>query len=137
MKAKHGQTSLEFLYSVGLMLLIFILIALIFYQSQTDATNLSIDAESRRVCQLVSSQISAVFSSGHGTAANLDLPALIAGKNYSVYVNGLNRSVSVSYGTRGTGCHFLTSNVTNGSSTSFFIGENSTVENVEGGVVIG
>ena len=137
MKKFRAQSSLEFLYTVGFSLLIFVITLVIFAQGQSDAASLSAYVESVRICRLVSDQISAIDSSGEGTSAALLLPDSLAGLNYTVFVSGPIRSIAVNYGSQGTGCLFSTSNITNGSSSSFHIAASTTIKNSQGGVVVG
>ena len=133
----RAQSSLEFLYTVSLMVLVMTMCMLIYFQSNSDAAALSAYSESRRICQAVAAQISAVDAAGDGASMLLKRPASLADRNYSLYVVGPNRSIAVSYGSQGTGCLFSTTNISNGYSSTFFITSDSIVRNVNGGVLVG
>lgn len=136
MERKPGQTSLEFMYAVGVVLLVFTMSALLFYRSQEDAAAIGGYLESQLACQQVAGMISAVASSGDGTSAYMQLPLVSGGLEYSVFVSAANRTVSVAHRGRGVGCRMTTSNVSNGSSGSFYVGNHSMVRNVDGGVLV-
>jgi hypothetical protein len=133
----RAQSSLEFLYTVSFMVLVMTMCMLIYFQSNTDSAALSAYSESRRICHAVAAEISAIDAAGDGASALLKRPASLAGKNYSVYVMGLNRSIAVSYENQGTGCLFSTTNISNGNSSTFFITRDSIIRNVNGGVLVG
>ena len=133
----NGQSSLEFLYATSMMLLVFAVVALLYYQSQSDSAILSSYAEARRICHLVASQISSVAASGDGTSALLGLPDSLGGRNYSVFLSGQNRTVTVVYAEQGTTCPLSVANVTNGTSSSFYLLNGTSMRNSFGGVVLG
>jgi hypothetical protein len=134
---KIGQTSLEFLYAVAMVLLVFAMSTVLFYQSQQDSAAITAFTQSKLVCQAVSSRISAVAAGGDGTVSAFSLPLVAGGTNYTIFVSGQNRTVSVSYQGGGTGCLFSTSNISNGSSGSFYIAGDTPIRNVNGGVLVG
>jgi len=134
---KTGQSSLEFLYSVGAVLLVFSIASLLFFQSQQDVTAIEGYTQAKLACQEVSGRISAVASAGDGTASALSLPLVAGSRNYAVFVSGQNRTVSVNYHAGGVGCRFATSNVSNGSSQSFYVANDTILRNVKGGVLFG
>ena len=133
---KKGQSSLEFLYSIALSLLFFAIIIIIFSQGQQDANSLSSALLAKKTCTSVSAQIGKIASSGDGTVAQLYIPLDVQYRDYSIYVSGANRSVSVRYGESGIGCLFAGGNVSNGTSNSFQIQNNAIIRNVNGGVLI-
>jgi len=132
-----GQSSLEFLYAVGMALLVFSVAALLFFQSQQDETAIDSYLQSNLACEAVAGRISAVAAGGDGTVSYLLLPLVGGRLNYTVAVSAVNRTVSVGYGTNSVGCRFSTSNVSNGSSSSFFVTNNTLVRNINGGVLVG
>jgi len=134
---KLGQTSLEFLFAVAMVLLVFVMSAVLFEQSQEDSAAITSYTQSQLVCQAVASRISNIAAGGNGAVSRFSLPLVAGGTNYVIFVSGSNRSVSVSYQGGGTGCHFATSNVSNGSSSSFYIGNDTPIRNVNGGVLVG
>ncbi len=136
-KQTRAQSSLEFLFTAAFMVLVMVLCMVINFQSSQDSSALSAYAESMRICHAVASQISAVDAAGDGASAVLRRPASLADMNYTILVIGINRSISVNYGSQGTGCLFSTSNISNGSSSSFSITQDSLVRNVNGGVLVG
>ncbi len=133
----RGQTSIEFLYAVGMMHLVFETSAALFYQSQPDASAATAYTDSQIVCQAAAGRISAVASAGDGAALAVQLPLIEGGSDYKVFVSGPNRTVSVMYAGGGSGCRFVTSNVSNGSSSSFFMANNTVMWYVKGGVLVG
>ena len=134
---KTGQTSLEFLYAVAMVLLVFTMTSVLFYQSQQDSAAITSYTQSQMVCQAVASRISAVAAGGDGTVSFFSLPLVAGGTNYTIFITGKNRTVSVSYQGGGTGCLFSTSNISNGTSGSFYIQSDTPVRNVNGGVLVG
>ncbi|MCX6773238.1 MAG: hypothetical protein NTV88_05750 [Candidatus Micrarchaeota archaeon] len=137
MAQKTGQTSLEFLYAVAMVLLVFTMSTVLFYQSQQDSTAITSFTQSKLVCQAVASRISAVAAGGDGTASIFSLPLVAGGTNYTIFISGKNRTVSVSHQGGGTGCLFSTSNISNGSASSFYIASDTPIRNVQGGVLVG
>ncbi|VVC00892.1 Uncharacterised protein [uncultured archaeon] len=137
MEKKLGQTSLEFLYAIGIELLLFAVILMLFVQSQEDVAALSSSMEARRICQAMAGQISAISTAGDGASAPFELPPSLYSGAYTAYVAAANRSLTISYGTRLAGCTFTTTSVSNGTSGSFFIANSTVIKNVNGGVVIG
>ena len=139
--AKLGQGSLEFLILMGIMAGIFLVVILISYQAQSDIAALSADLEAKRICHELAFRISAVDAAGNGTVASLGMPEKIAGSNYTVFVSGPGRSLSVSYGKGAAGCPLSTSSIANGtgigSANRFYIDENKSLINTGQGVVIG
>jgi uncharacterized protein (UPF0333 family) len=133
----RAQTSLEFLYTASLMLLVFGIVMIIFYESQSDAANLAAYTESQRICHAVAAQVDAMDSAGDGASSVFSRPYSLSGQNYSVYVSGPNKSVSIIYAGQGTDCLFSTSSITNGSSATFYIAQSALIRNVNGGVVVG
>ncbi len=132
----RGQTSLEFLYCTSAVLLLFSMVLLVFFESQQDSAALFAYAESQRLCHAIASQISAISAAGDGTVASLSLPSALGSLNYTAYVSGQNRSLSINYGAQGTGCSFSTSNITNGSSSAFYLSNGAAIRNVNGGLVV-
>lgn len=137
MGKKSGQSSIEFLYATGLMLLLFTISVLLYLSSQSDLTALSSHVEARRICTEIAAQIAAVDAAGSGAEATLRLPPALAAANYTVYIMGVSRSVSVVYGGQGVGCRIPTSNVTYGGQASFNLTQDARIRNVDGGVVLG
>ena len=136
----HGQSSLEFLFASGLMVLIFTIATVLYYQSSMDARGLGNYAESQRICHEAASQISAVASAGEGTSAVFRMPGAALAQNYTIYAYPQNRSLSVPYGGTVAGCALGTSNVRGALAAAgapFNITADSPIRNVGGGVVIG
>jgi len=119
------------------MTLVFTLALLLYYESQLDVASLSAYSDSHGICRQIATHLSAVQAAGSGMEAVLRRPMAVSGGNYTVFVSGPNRSISVSYGGQGAGCSLALSNITNGSSASFYIEGDVRVRNVDGGVVVG
>ena len=134
---KTAQSSIEFLYSVGAVLLVFSISAVLFYQSQQDAAAIESYMDSRLACQEVAGKISAVSSGGDGTVSYMQFPLVAGALNYTVRVSGDNRTVSVSHKSSLVGCRFGNANVSNGTSASFNVASGAAVRNIDGGVLVG
>jgi hypothetical protein len=131
----RGQSSIEFLYTMVFMLLLFTAVLVIYGVAQGDLVEISQGSEFRAACRSAASQISAIASSGEGTSARLSLPE--AATQYSVFVSGSERTVSVTAWEKIASCRISTSNVSNGSSSSFSVSDGTRMENINGGVVFG
>jgi hypothetical protein len=117
------------------MLLVFTAVLVIYGLAQNDLAEISQGAEFRAACHSAASQISAIASSGEGAAAPLSLPS--ATTNYTVYVFGSGRTVSVAAWERIASCRISTSSVTNGTSDNFTVADGERMANVNGGVLFG
>jgi len=140
--SKLGQTGIELLFLFGIMSTVFIIIVLVSYQGQMDISALSSDLEAQRVCHELAFRISTVSSAGEGTSASLEIPEKLAGNNYTIFVSGPERTISISH-TRGlAGCPLPTSGIYNGtgagSSDMFYIysGEKKFITNSGKGVLV-
>ena len=131
----RAQSSIEFLFCTGLAMVILVIAMLIYYQGQEESAALSEYVESQRICHEFAMQISAVVSAGSGTQASLLRP--MAAKNYTAYISGSDRVAVVVLGDQTASCLLATSNVSNGTSSMFYISEDTTIRNIDGGVVIG
>ena len=114
---------------------ILVVATLIYYQGQEESTILGEYVESQRICHEVAMQISAVVSAGSGTQAALLRP--VSSSNYTIRISAGSRAAVVSLGSQTTTCLLATSNVSNGTSTAFYISNDTTIRNVDGGAVIG
>lgn len=139
---KLGQSSIEFLFLMGVMATIFLIVTLVSYQAQSDTASLSAGFEAQRLCHELAFRISAVDAAGNGTAADLGMPGKIAGSNYTIFVSGPGRRLSILYANGVAGCPLSTSNMANGtgngSAGKFYIygGESKSIRNIGQGVVI-
>jgi hypothetical protein len=131
----RGQTSIEFLYTMVFMLLLFTAVLVIYGMAQGDLVEISQGSEFRAACHAAASQISAIASSGSGTAAVLSLPE--AKTQYTVYVSGSDRTVIVAAWERMASCRISTTNVSNGTASSFSVADGARMANINGGVVFG
>jgi len=134
---KKGQSSLEFLYASGLVLCIFAVMLAIFHVAGSDADSLGAYSEALRACSETAAQISSVAAAGDGASAVLARPKLAETRNYSLYISGKNRQLTVGYAEKSAGCMFATSNITNGTSDGFYFEFGAAARNIGGGVVIG
>jgi len=114
---------------------ILVISVLIYYQSQEEAAILSQYVESQRICHEVAMQISAIVSAGNGTQAMLLRP--LTAQGYTLYISAGNRTAVVALGGQTASCNLATSNASNGTSTSFYISQDTRIRNEGGGVVIG
>ena len=130
-----GQTSLEYLYAMGFMLLLFTAVLVVYGLAQADLVEISQGAELRTVCRSAASQISTIAASGEGTTALLSLPSTTS--QYNVYISGSARTLSVAAWGQLESCMISTSNVTNGTATNFTILDGARMSNIGGGVVFG
>jgi uncharacterized protein (UPF0333 family) len=140
--AKLGQSSIEFLFLMGIMAAIFVIITFVSYQAQSDTAALSADFEAQRLCRELAFRISAVDAAGNGTVAGLGMPGKIAGSNFTILVSGPGRRLSILYAKGVAGCPLSTSNIANGTGTGsagkFYIygGESKSIKNIGQGVVV-
>jgi hypothetical protein len=140
--AKLGQSGIEFLFLIGIMSTIFLIIVLVSYQGQLDISSLSSNLEAQRVCHELAFRISSISASGEGTIAGLGIPEKIAGNNYTVFISGPDRGISISHIGGLAGCPLPTSGISNGtgagSSDKFYIkgGEIKSLKNSGRGVVV-
>gem|GEM_PF-3109858 len=140
--AKLGQSSIEFLFLMGIMAAIFVIVTLVSYQAQSDTAALSADFEAQRLCHELAFRISAVDAAGNGTAAGLGMPERIAGSNYTIFISGPDRRLSISYAKGVAGCPLPTSSIANGSGAGsagkFYIygNKSKSIRNIGQGVVV-
>ena len=123
-----GQTSIEFMYTMLFMLLLFTAVLVVYGLAQGDLAGISQGSEFLAVCRSAASQISAIASSGEGTAAALSLPP--AKSQYTVFVSGGDRTVSVAAWEKVASCRISTSNVTNGTATAFTVHDGTRMANI-------
>jgi hypothetical protein len=108
-----------------------------------DISALSANLEAQRVCHELAFRISSVSSSGEGTATGLGIPERIMNNNYTIFISGPDRSISISHAMGLAGCPLATSGISNGtgigSSDKFYIngGEQKSLTNSGQGVVVG
>ena len=131
----HGQTSIEFIYTLAFMMLFFSAMLGVFLLAQSDLTEISWRSESGALCHSASSQISTLVAAGNGASALLSLPQMSTA--YNVSVSGPMRAVTVSGSGRVTSCLLATSNITNGTSSEFPIGDRMRAAYTNGGVAFG
>lgn len=134
---KRGQSALEFLYATGLVLAMFAAVLAVFFVTGNDADSLSAYSEANRVCGETAAQVSSVAAAGDGASAAIGNPRISGNRNYTLHMNGKNRQLSVIYGQKTAGCMIATSNITNGTSDSFYFDFGAMARNVGGGVVVG
>jgi hypothetical protein len=130
-----GQTSLEYMYTMGFMLLLFTAVLVVYGLAQADLVEISQGAELRTVCRSAASQISTIAVSGDGTTAALSLPSAMS--QYNIFVSGSTRTISVAAWEKLASCKISTSNVTNGTATSFTVSDGIKMSNIGGGVAFG
>ena len=131
----HGQTSIEFIYTLGFMMLFFSAMLGVFMLAQSDLTEVGWRSESRALCHSASSQISTLVAAGEGASASLSLPQMSA--VYTVRVSGPARLVTVSGDSKMASCPIATSNITNGTSSEFPIDDKMRATSTNGGVAFG
>ena len=131
----HGQASLEFLYTLGFMMLFFTAIIGIFMLAQSDLAEVGWQSESRALCHSASSQVSSLLAAGEGTSISLYLPLLTS--SYSVRASGPERAILVNGSGKLTVCPLTTSNITNGSSSVFPITDGMRAAYSNGGIAFG
>jgi hypothetical protein len=131
----QGQASIEFLYTIGFVLLFFSAMLGIFMLAQSDISSVGWSSESRALCHSASSQISSLIAAGEGTSITLSLPILSSG--YSMYASGPARAIMVNSSERFASCPLTSSNITNGTSSSFPIFDGMRAAYTNGGVVFG
>lgn len=132
-----GQSSIEFAVTAFLMVGLTGSLLAAYFVGQEDAQGLLSYAEARRVCQEVSAQIAAVAAGGDGMNTSLRWPRISYREAYNVTVAGAAARLSVRYGGRGTTCRTYTSDISNGTDTTFALADGQRLSNVGGGVRIG
>jgi hypothetical protein len=125
------------MFTAAFVLLVFGLALVVFLLAQSDADSLSSGVEMGRLCSHVASHISAVSAGGDGTKIAFSLPSSSLVASYAAYVSGPARGVSIISGGRVALCPIPTSDVSNGTAASFYLPQESVMQNVGGGVVIG
>ncbi|MFA6214211.1 MAG: hypothetical protein WC717_02945 [Candidatus Micrarchaeia archaeon] len=133
-----GQSSLEFLYAAGMIVLMFAVVAILFYQSGQDASALGAYVETQRTCSEAAAQVEAVASAGEGASSVLRMPQHAPYRSFAFLFFPENRSLQVVYSGTMAGCALATSDISNGSGSHIFnITEDARIINVGGGVVVG
>ena len=133
-----GQSSIEFLYAVGMILVLFTIAALLFYLSGEDASALAAYVETQRACTEAAAQVEAVSSAGDGASATLRMPQGRAYDSFAFFFSSENRSLSVVYAGTPASCGLSTTDLKNASGAyAFNITGDSPIRNIGGGVVIG
>jgi len=133
---KKAQSSIEFMVSTFLVLLLFGIAVWIYGTSMEEANALRSSMEANRICAQVSATLSSLASSGGATAYRFSLPAKVNGENYTVYVVSARNLVKVDFANRaGVGCGLPSMNITNSTGASFFALGKSAYANSSNGVV--
>ncbi|VVB73429.1 Uncharacterised protein [uncultured archaeon] len=132
MGTTRGQAALEFMFMMGLAIIVLGISLAIYVGTNTDAVSLGNKAAASAACNQVAATVSAVAAGGNGTQAALHLPPTIGGSGYNVSVNSTAKRVSVNYAGGFQSCPLQTSNVTSNAN----VNKTGIVSN-SGGVTLG
>lgn len=132
---KKTQVSIEFLLTMGLMLLTFLTLVAINESQKKDLRAYEIEEKLKGPCYYVSSLITNIYTMGDGSKVTdkLDCNFTVSGRDRVVIawekLPGINRTYF---------CNYMIENVTNGYNNSFMVplNVNFTVENIDGNIQI-
>jgi hypothetical protein len=133
----RAQSSIEFLIFVSIGTLFLISAVMFFGVRSEEVDEMQKISEMKGICRSLSSKVSAIHSAGPGTKISIQYPEAVYGENISLWMYGDNRTIIVRDNDSAVGCSININKVTNGSSASFEIPKNISLENKEGVVVIG
>jgi len=133
----RAQSSIEFLVFVSIGT-IFLISSVVFFGIRAEEVEeMQKISQMKGICRSVSSGISAIYSSGPGTHATMELPGFVAGQNISVWAFGEDRRIIVRDSQGSVACPINVNKMTDGVNSDFEVPKNATLENVEGVVFIG
>jgi hypothetical protein len=134
----RGQASTEFLVVSALMLMMFSISVLLYFMNLHEGNVAKEKLEATQLCLETSSILGAFASLGGNSTYTLNLSQSEPYKNYTVWINSLQKIVKVNYGEYGVACRLHFANFTDGNGSTFFMLEkNATLQNEYGVVRIG
>ncbi len=116
MRSNKGQTTVEMIVVVGLIMLIFILIMLITYTKTVESNDFKMQLDAKRVAQSAADNINTIAEQGHGYYRFFNLPQyLFGGEDYNVstYGNFLEVNWTSRTGPQAYVTQLITANVSN------------------------
>ncbi len=106
-----GQGTPEFSVVISFVLLVFLVILLIVFQKQTDAYQLQVYLDAKRVTQSVADNINMISRNGHGYYRYFSVPDYLQG--YTEYnITEAGKFLAVEYGTQTWATPIITNDVT-------------------------
>jgi type II secretory pathway pseudopilin PulG len=89
MRSNKGQTTVEMIVVVGMIMLIFILILLITYSKTVESNDFKMQLDAKRVAQSAADNINTIAEQGHGYYRFFTLPQyLFGGEDYNISTYG-------------------------------------------------
>ena len=82
--ARKAQVSMEFLFAIGFVLFVFILLLGFVFQRKSELVDTKDFLDKKAECLRIASLISSVYSGGDGTAAKIKTNYLVTIYNYSI-----------------------------------------------------
>lgn len=131
----RGQASTEFLVMCGLMLMLFSISLLLYFMNLEEGNVAKGKLEATQLCLETASTLGAFASLGGNSTYTLNLSQGEPYKNYTIWINSLQKVVKVNYEESGVACRLPFSNFTDSNgSTLFMLEKNASLRN-EYGVV--
>ena len=126
----RGQASTEFLVVSALMLMLFSTSILLYFMNLNEGNVARQKLEATQLCLEASSTLGAFASLGGDSTYTLNLSQAEPYKNYTVWINSLQKIIKVNYGEYGVACRLHFSNITDSNGSTFFMLEkNATLRN--------
>jgi len=129
----RGQVALEFMFFTAIFIVLLTTAFVFSTTMKTDTLSIGRNSEAGSVCRYLSALISAVATSGNGTAVEYQLPLNVEGNNYTVTINRSTASITVDYLTGSQTCPVPTANFT----TAVVTNKTGLIKNSGMGVFIG
>ena len=96
--SRRGQAAVEFITLVGILGILFVIIYLVSYSQQNDATTQASLSSGWDLCQRIASEADTAVGVGDGYEHGFVLPADVNGQEYSVTIIAAEQSVFVYWG---------------------------------------
>lgn len=129
MKTK-SQVSLEFLFTIGIVLLVFILLVMFNFERQVDVSNLNSYVYLKSECFKLSSSITNAYVAGQG----VNLTARI---DYDAYIFAEDMTINFRENDIDVYCSFPLSRVTNSTASNFYLRKGMiNIQNINQTVVV-
>ncbi len=133
-----AQVALEFLMFIGISLLLFTIILIVYFDNSAQAFKVRESLEAQRLCMEVASTISSFSAMGGSNSSySLNLTENPGFENHTIYIVSNSSRVRVDYLTSGMSCALRIKNITNTSgSTLFVLQRNATLFNNNGVIMV-
>lgn len=115
MRSGKGQTTIEMIVVVGLVLILFTIVLLVAHRKAVDSNDFKMQLDAKRVANSVADNINAIAEQGHGYFRYFSLPEyLFGGADYDVeiYANFVEVNWTNRYGDQSYITQIVTSNAT-------------------------